>query len=42
MDILSALQLLAAIIMVMFLPGFLLVNLMFPSKGQLDVEMDML
>ena len=42
MDALTALRLLATIVMVMFLPGYLLVNTLFPARGQLDVEMDQL
>ncbi len=42
MDAFTALRLLATIIMVMFLPGYLLVNTLFPARGQLDVEMDQL
>jgi len=40
MDILTALRLLATILMVMFLPGYFLVNALFPARGELDVEMD--
>ena len=42
MDALTALRLLATIVMVMFLPGYLLVNVIFPARGQLDIEMDQL
>ena len=42
MDLLTGLRLLATVIMVMFLPGYLLVNTLFPARGQLDVEMDQL
>ena len=42
MDILTGLRLLATVIMVMFLPGYLMVNAIFPARGQLDVEMDQL
>lgn len=42
MDILTALRLLATIVMLMFLPGYFLVNALFPARGALDVEMDQL
>ena len=42
MDALTFVRLLLTVIMVMFLPGYLLVNAIFPARGQLDVEMDQL
>ena len=36
------LQLIAAILMIFFLPGFTFINMLFPKEGELDLEFDML
>jgi len=38
----NVLQVIAAILMLFFLPGYTLINMLFPRKGELDVEYDQL
>ena len=42
LGILATLRVLGAILLVFFIPGFLLVNILFPRKGELDREYDLL
>ena len=42
MDILQLLQIIGAMLLMFFLPGFMLVQAMFPRKNELDEEYDLL
>jgi uncharacterized membrane protein len=42
LDIIQALQIIAAVLLMFFLPGFVLVQALFPRKNELDEEHDLL
>ena len=42
MGVLHALQIIAAILMLFFLPGYTFINMLFPKRGELDLEYDQL